>query len=185
VHVDKGALGSAESKLFYEATSSFCQTASEAALIFGSAFLDLALHGAKHASDKRKKFVNVWIPLFWATVSGDKAVENVSSILKDNPGAINRLLPISNATVGHYAVGAAHGNVDEVLDVLVAVRPDLATVPDDNGDLILHYAARLNPRAKTLQYLLKLNPAATKAKGNFGHTPGHVIASSYFGRCVP
>jgi ankyrin repeat protein len=176
VKVGKSTVVDHETKIFYGATSNLCQTASVENGNLASE-LDLALHGAKHSENDGEIFTNVWIPIFWAALIGKNSAEAVAAVLKEDPGSIEKLLPVSNATVGHYAVGAAQSDVN-VLNILLEVRPELVFVPDAFGDLMLHYSARLNPRIEVLRYLLMLNPAATRAKGRQGRTPGHILTTT-------
>jgi len=70
------------------------------------------------------------------------------------------------------ATVAAHGKTDELIRLLQSGRP--SDIPDDNGEMALHYAAQLGDQ-RMVQALLYYK-AAVDPRDQFGNTPLHWAA---------
>jgi hypothetical protein len=144
--------------------------------------LDLSLSGYAEMTPKKESLrkasrVNIWLPIFWSAIIEDDAVSAMTLLLKNEADAIDQKLPLTDATIGHFFAGSFNCTI-EVLKVLVARRPNLATLKDVHGNLMIHYAAKHGASVETLRYLLELDPTSIKAKGRGGNMPAHMLVTA-------
>jgi len=71
-----------------------------------------------------------------------------------------------------------------VLDILLAVSPDLIFAVDKGGNTVLHWAVAYNRELDTITKLLKLHPEALRAKNEGLETPFHVAVRNGYDNVV-
>jgi ankyrin repeat protein len=181
MHVQRRNSRPEEFRHFLNAVTTLCDLTIRDCSGFESA-LDLTLIGytnkaSNNNSLKEASKVNVWLPIFWAAIAEKDAEKHVTTLLDNNADAIDMKLPLTDATIGHFVAGSSNCTI-EVLKVLFARRPDLATSKDVHGNLMIHYAAMHGASVETLRYLLELNPTSIKAKGRGGNMPAQMSVTA-------
>jgi ankyrin repeat protein len=122
-----------------------------------------------------------WHPLHWASMSSSFRAGDIKALVDEDTESLMRVDCVQQkATAGHYAVAVSNPSIS-TLQVLVASFPRIAFVKDASDCVMLHWAAQYSRSVETLQYLLQLNPEATKAKDKQNNTPLNLLLNrKYF-----
>jgi hypothetical protein len=121
-----------------------------------------------------------WLCMHWAGCVGDRISHgDLRALIESSPQAIQKIDGQKyKATPAHYATAARKPNIFFVSAIAEAC-PRIAYAKDNNGWLMLHYAAAYSNSVEMLELLLQLNPSATSTgtKVDGGDFPVHLLAT--------
>lgn len=115
--------------------------------------------------------VRSWLPLHWAAVTDNIALDNIKKMARADPLAtVQGFNQRQSANPGHLIAAVRNPNMDAVR-CLFNFYPRMASSKDTAGDTPIHYAARYTDSVDMIKFLLQMSPESTKVQGDQNLVP--------------